>query len=96
MHAMILIILLVCAKRRDAGNPGKSSREALSPTSAIPAMDVISATPHAGTAAEAMAHAVIPGPFPTALHVVLPMAHPLDTSHIPKNTLHPTGTTRTL
>ena len=50
MRAMVLIIILLCAKRRDAGNPGRSSREALSPTSAISAMDVTPATPHVGTA----------------------------------------------
>ena len=64
MHAMVLIILLLCAKRMDTGNPGKNSREALSPVSTIPAMDIIPAAPHVGTAAEAIAHAVIPGPLP--------------------------------
>ena len=96
MPAMVLIILLLCARRRDAGNPGKSSREALSPTSTIPAMDVIPATPHVGTAAEAIVHTAIPGPLPTALHIVLPMVHPLGTPHIPKDAQLPTGTTRTL
>ena len=66
MHAMVLIIILLCAKRRDAGNPDRSSREALSPTSTIPAVDVIPAAPHIGTATEAIVHAVIPGPLPTA------------------------------
>ena len=94
MRAMVLIILLLCAKR-DAGNPGKSNREALSQASAIPAMDIIPATPHIGTATEVIAHAVIPGPLPAALHIVLPMAHPLGTPHIPKGAHHPTGTTRT-
>ena len=96
MHAMVLIILLLCAKRRDAGNPGKSSREALSPASTIPAMDIIPAAPHIGTTAEAIVHTVIPGPLPTALHVVLYVAHPLGAPHIPKGAQHPTGTTRTL
>ena len=96
LHAMVLIILLFCAKRRDAGNPGKSNRQALSPASTIPAMDIIPVAPHVGTAAEAIVHAVIPGPLPTALHVVLPMAHPLGAPHIPKGVQHPTGTTRTL
>ena len=59
-------------------------------------MDAIPATPHAGTAIEAIAHAAIPGPLPTALHIVLPMTHPLGAPPIPKGTLHPTGITRTL
>ena len=93
MCAMVLIILLLCSKRRDAH---RSSREALSPASTISAMDVIPVTPHVGTATEAIVHAVIPGPLPTVLHVVLPMAHPLGAPHISKGTQHPTGTTRTL
>ena len=72
MRAVVLIILLLCAKGRDTGNPGKSSREALCPTNTIPAMDIIPATPHIGTATEAIAHTVIPGPLPIALHVFLP------------------------
>ena len=59
-------------------------------------MDIIPATPHIGPAAEAIVHAVIPGPLPAALHIVLPMAHPLGAPHIPKGAQHPTGTTRTL
>ena len=59
-------------------------------------MDIIPAAPLIGTAAEAIVHAVIPGPLPIALHIVLPMAHPLGTPHIPKSAQHATGTTRTL
>ena len=40
--------------------------------------------------------AVIPGPHLTALHVAHPVAHPIGTPHIPKGTLHPTGTSRML
>ena len=93
-RAMVLIIILLCAKRRDAGNPGRSSREALSPTSAAPAMDVMPAAPHVGTEAETMDHTAIPGPLPAVLHVVQPMAHLLSTPHVPKSTQPPTGTTR--
>ena len=93
-HAMVSIIILLYVKRRDAGNPGRSSREALSPTSAITAVDITPAAPHVGTAAEAIVHAAIPGPLPTALHVVLPMVHLLGTPHFPKSAQHPTGTTR--
>ena len=55
-------------------------------------MDVAPTAPHIGTAADAIAHAVIPGPHLTALYV----AHPIGTPHIPKGTLHPTGTSRML
>ena len=95
-RAVALIITLNCARRRDAGNPGKSSREALSPASAIPAMDAIPAAPHIGTATEAIDHAAIPGPLPAALHIGLPVVHPLGAPPIPKGTLHPTGTTKIL
>ena len=91
---MVLIIILLCAKRRDAGNPGRSSREALSPTSAAPAVDVMPAAPHVGTEAETMDHAAIPGPLPTVLHAVQPVVHPLSTPHVPKSAQPPTGTTR--
>ena len=95
MLAVAITTTLCCAKRRDAGNPSKtSSREALSPASATPAMDTTPATPHIGTATEAIACTVIQGPLPTAPHVVLPMAHPLGAPPIPKGTLHPTGTSR--
>ena len=94
MCAMVLIIIPLCAKRRDAGNPGRSSRETLSPTSAVPAMDIVPATPHVGTEAETIDHAAIPGPLPTVLHVVQPMVHLLGTPHVPKGAQHPTGTTR--
>ena len=45
--------------------------------------------PPAGTTAEAIACTVIPGPLPTAPHIVLPMAHPLGAPPIPKGTLPP-------
>ena len=86
---------LCCVKRRDAGNPSKTSnRESLSPANATPAMDATPAAPHVGTATEAIAHAVIPGPLPAVPHVVLPVEHPLGTTPVPKGALHPTGTSR--
>ena len=92
---MAVTTTLCCAKRRDAGNTSKtSSREALSPASATPAMDATPAAPHVGTTTEAIAHTVIAGPLPAALHVVLPMVHSLGAPPIPKGTLHPTGTSR--
>ena len=52
---------LHCASKRDAGKI-RSSEEALSPTSAATAVDVIPAAPHIGTATEVIAHVAIPGP----------------------------------
>ena len=94
MHVVAITTTLHCASKRDVGKT--SSEEALSPTSASPAMDVAPAAPHVGTAIEAIAHAVIPGPHLAALHITHPMAHPIGTPHIPEGTLHPTGTARML
>ena len=97
MCAVAITTTLHCAKRRDTGNPGKiSSREALSPASATPAMDAATATPHIGTTTAAIASTVIPGPLPAALPIVLPVVHPLGTPPVPKGALHPTGTSRIL
>ena len=59
-------------------------------------MDAAPATPHVATTAEAIACAVIPGPLPTALHVVLPLEHPPGAPLIPKGALHPKGTSKIL
>ena len=85
---------LCCASRRDAART-THSEEASSP-SATPAMDVVPAATHGGTTAEVIACIVIPGPLPTVLHIVQPMAHHPGTPLIPKGTQLPTGTTRTL
>ena len=73
------------------GDAGKttSCKEALSPTNAVTAMDVDPASPHVGTGAKVIAHVAIPGPHPTAPHIVLPVAHHLGGPHIPKGTLQP-------
>ena len=73
-----------------------SSKDALSPTNAVPAVDITPATPHVGTGAKVIACVVIPGPHPAAPHIVLPVAHHLGAPHIPKGVLHPTCTTRML
>ena len=92
MHVEAITTTLCCASKRDAGKT--SNKEALSPASATTAVDVIPATPHIGTASDVIALLAIPGPHPTAPHIVLPMVHPLGAPHIPKGTLYPTDTTR--
>ena len=87
---------LHCASKRDAGKTRSNLKEALSPTSAAAAVDVIPAAAHVGTATEVIAHVAISGPHPTAPHIVLPMVYPLGAPLIPKGNLHPTGTTRML
>ena len=96
MHVEVIITILHCASKRDAGKTRSNSEEALSPTNAATAMDIVPATPHIGTAAEVIACIAIPGPHPAAPHIVLPVVHPLGALLIPKGTLHPTGTTRML
>ena len=59
-------------------------------------MDVIPATPHGSTTADVIAHVVIPGPLPTVLHVVQPVAHCPGTPLIPKGAQLPAGTTKML
>ena len=94
-HVEAITTTLCCASKRDAGKT-RSSKEALSLTSAATAVDIIPAAPHIGTAAEVIAHIPIAGPHPTAPHIVLPMVHCPGAPLIQKGAEHPTGTTRIL
>ena len=95
MHVEAITTTLCCASKRDAGKTRSNSKEALSPTSAATAVDIVPAAPHVGTATEVIACIAIPGPI-SPPHLVLPVVHPLGTPLIPKGALHPIGTTRML
>ena len=83
-------------QKKGCSQPRQKQQRGFKPNKHYSAMDIIPATPHIGTTAEAIVYTAIPGPLPTALHIVLPVAHPLGTPHVPKGAEHPTGTTRTL
>ena len=91
MHVEAITTTLHYASKGDT-----SSKEALSPTNAVPAMDIAPATPHIGTSTKVIAHIVIPGPLPAAPHIALPMVHQSGAPHVPKGAIHPTHTTRML
>ena len=61
-HVEAITTTLHCVSKRDAGKT-RSSEEAISPTSAATAVDIVPAAPHVGTAAEVIACVAIPGPI---------------------------------
>ena len=64
MHVEAITTTLHCASKMDTGKT--SSKEALSPASATPAVDITPAAPHVGITVEVIAHVAIPGPHPAA------------------------------
>ena len=100
MHVVGIITSLHSASREVNDRPSRPCKEAISLQDTVIAviaeLHVVPATLHAGTAAIVLTIIALPGPHPTALHIVLPIVHCPCALLDQIGTPHPIGTTRML